>query len=62
MEIKDKAELCGAQPAARIVYTPPALREFGPVGALTQAGTGAMGEYMGPIQGCGPVPRSDDRC
>ena len=25
-------------------YAPPELREFGPVGALTQAGTGAMGE------------------
>ena len=25
-------------------YTPPAIREFGPVGALTQSGTGTMGE------------------
>jgi len=26
------------------VYVPPKLREFGPVGALTQAGVGSMAE------------------
>ena len=35
-------------------YTPPQLRQFGPVGALTQSGTGAMGENprnpMNPMQ------------
>ena len=28
----------------RLKYSPPKLREFGPVGALTQAGTGTMTE------------------
>jgi len=30
----------------RSAYTRPKLREFGPIGALTQAGTGGMSEYM----------------
>ena len=31
---------------SRLAYAKPALREFGPVGMLTQAGTGAMGENI----------------
>jgi hypothetical protein len=34
-KILDKAQLPAAKP-----YAPPVLKEFGPVGALTQAGTG----------------------
>ena len=30
----------------RLPYKPPELREFGPVGALTQAGTGLSSEVM----------------
>lgn len=30
--------------AVRAPYTPPRLQFFGPVGALTQSGTGDMGE------------------
>ena len=39
MKIKHKAELRGTQLAARKLYALPVLREFGPVGALTQSGT-----------------------
>lgn len=31
----------------RLPYSPPRLRLFGPVGALTQAGTGNASEAMG---------------
>ena len=44
MEIKDKTDLGGAKLAARKVYLPPALREFGAVGALTQGGTAGPSE------------------
>jgi len=64
MKIKDKAELRGAQLAVRKAYVRPALKIFGAVGALTQAGSGANGEYRGPNMDCEPAPRSDsqDRC
>jgi hypothetical protein len=33
-------------PETRRPYSPPKLKEFGPVGALTQAGTGLSSEVM----------------
>ena len=39
---QDAAKLVG-----RRVYSPPRLQLFGPVGALTQAGTGNASEAMG---------------
>ncbi len=44
-KIKKLTEQRDARPAdRRDPYTPPKLKEFGPVGALTQAGTIGMGE------------------
>ena len=38
-DIQETAERFEEQPMGRCSYAPPALREFGPVGALTQSGT-----------------------
>jgi len=58
MKIKHKAELCGVQLAARNVYAPPALREFGPVGALTQSGSNANVEADAGVGMCSNDSRS----
>ena len=42
----------GKQETGRKNYTPPRLRVFGPVGNLTQAGTG-LGTEMGSVMGMG---------
>jgi hypothetical protein len=44
VEIKEKAEQRGYEPAPRFRYARPALKAFGPVGALTQSGSGTMVE------------------
>jgi hypothetical protein len=40
--LQNAAKACG-----RKTYTPPRLQHFGPVGALTQSGTGNASESMG---------------
>jgi len=41
---KPQARQCKARASARDTYFPPELKVFGPVGALTQSGTGASPE------------------
>jgi len=36
----------GTRSAGRKTYVTPRLREFGAIGTLTQAGSGAMSEFM----------------
>jgi hypothetical protein len=43
---KQSSEQRKAPQTDRRTYSPPKLREFGPVGALTQAGTGAATEMV----------------
>jgi len=48
-KIKKLTERRGVRPAGRgATYTPPKLKEFGPVGALTQGGSIGMMEGSGP--------------
>ena len=44
--MKQVTENCEERPADRNEYKRPKLIEFGPIGALTQAGSGAEGEMM----------------
>ena len=48
------------QPPGRRAYTPPTLQVFGPVGALTQSGSGMGGEFN--MMVCGPPPKSSNMC
>lgn len=54
MAIKQKAKNGVSRPQGRSAYSSPKLRVFGPVGALTQAGTIGMSE-MGPPGGTGSM-------
>ena len=45
--IQQKTKQSNEQAAARDVYVPPELKEFGPVGALTQSGTAGPSEMSG---------------
>ena len=51
----DKAARDQEDFAPRKPYSPPALKQFGPVGALTQAGTVSTTETMGMGQGMNRV-------
>ena len=42
-----QVELAGEKRHARVAYSPPKLKSFGPVGSLTQGGTGMMAEMAG---------------
>ena len=44
MNTKQKAKGAGSRPVGRIAYVSPKLKYFGPVGALTQSGSGMMTE------------------
>jgi hypothetical protein len=44
--IKEKSQQSYERSADRDTYVPPKLKEFGPVGNLTQAGSGATSEVM----------------
>ena len=46
MDIKQKPDKRYAHPDNREAYEPPKLKVFGPVGVLTQAGSGAASETM----------------
>jgi len=51
---KQQAKVRDARTASRQAYTPPELKEFGPVGVLTQAGRSGDPEMgMGPGMGMG---------
>ena len=54
MLIKQKAGLVDSQSRTRKAYARPALREFGPVGVLTQSGTGSMVEGVNMQGMCQP--------
>ena len=45
--IEGKSQQSDERSAERGAYLPPKLKEFGPVGKLTQAGTGGTSEVMG---------------
>jgi hypothetical protein len=45
--IQQMTKQSNEQAAARDVYVPPKLKEFGPVGALTQSGTAGASEMSG---------------
>jgi hypothetical protein len=52
--MEEKSKRSEALTSARKPYTQPKLKEFGQVGALTQSGTGNMGEMvdaMGNVMG-----------
>jgi hypothetical protein len=44
--IKEKSQQSYGRSADREAYVPPKLKEFGPVGNLTQAGSGTTAEAM----------------
>jgi hypothetical protein len=44
VDIKQKAARHNSQPGGRAAYSTPKLKVFGPVGTLTQAGTGTRSE------------------
>ena len=44
------------RPVGRCLYVPPALKEFGPVGALTQSGSGNAVEMTMMKGGCSGNP------
>ena len=47
VDIQNKAKRLDQRPVGRVAYAPPALKEFGPVGALTQSGTAGPNEMSG---------------
>jgi len=58
VNLKQKTEQQNPQPTGRAAYSTPMLKVFGPVGALTQAGTGGTGEMgMGMGMGMGAGSR-----
>ncbi len=54
VDIKQRTKDSDAPRGSRARYSAPRLKVFGPVGALTQAGTERMAE-MGPPGGTGPM-------
>ena len=46
MDAKQASKQQKTQPTDRVAYAPPKLKVFGPVGALTQAGSGVSSEAM----------------
>lgn len=53
MIVKTKDEQSNLRPTARSAYTTPRLKVFGPVGVLTQAGSGNPGEMGSGMQPMG---------
>ena len=58
MKNRKKVASPDAGQRVRSGYTPPILREFGAVGALTQSGTGAQIEPTNPNGMCVSGPRN----
>jgi len=59
-KVEQKIKKSVGRAAVRKPYSPPRLKEFGPVGALTQAGTGAMSE--GGKWACTPMGQLQKMC
>ena len=59
-KIEGKIKKSVGRAAVRKPYLPPTLKEFGPVGALTQAGTGAKTE--GGRWACTPMGQVSKMC
>jgi hypothetical protein len=54
------ADSAGKPQVCRHTYTPPAIKEFGPVSALTQSGSGMAVEMTmnNPEMSCSPNPNA----
>jgi len=59
-KIEQKIKQSVGRAAVRKPYLPPTLKEFGPVGALTQAGTGAKSENS--PHACTPMGQMNRMC